>query len=214
MVHPAYSSLATRPRSLAHVFGVGGTGDGIDFARIGGILGLASGILGFVVGIVLIVSGMIEVVGGLLGVITSGLLGIVAGGVLGVVLGGVVGAVDTDIFLRDWNFRGSLSVVMKRAADRDAGLAASNLTATVSWRIMRVASGLMPRAAGRRWLAEAESFLFEAPGGHRRRAIHNYLLTAPPVIAMSWTRAMTRRTRLSGREPTAGQNNASGDPRS
>ena len=180
---PAYSSLVRPPRSLvsvlARLFGVGGTGDGIDFARVGATFGLVSGILGFVVGILAIVSGMVGVVGGMLGVVSSGLLGIVAGGVLGVVLGGAVGAVGTGIFLRDWNFRGSFSALMRRVADGDAGLAASSPAATVSWRVMRVTSGLMPRAAGRRWLAEAESFLFEAPAGHRHRAIRNYLLTAP-----------------------------------
>lgn len=215
---PAYSSLVRPPRSLASVlarlFGVGGTGDGIDFARAGAILGLVSGILGFVVGILAIVGGMLGVVGGMLGVVASGLLGIVAGGVLGVVLGGAVGAVGTGIFLRDWNFRGSFSALMKRVAGRDAGLAASSPAAPVSCRVMRVTSGLMPRAAGRRWLAEAESFLFEAPAGHRRRAIRNYLLTAPLVITMGWTRALTRRTRLTGSKTTTGESNASGDPRS
>ena len=113
-------SPARRPRSLvnvlAHVFGVGGTGDGIDFARVGGTLGLVSGILGLAVGILGIVSGVLGVVGGVLGVVTSGLLGIVGGGVLGVVVGGAVGAVGTGIFLRDWNFRGSFSVLIRRAA--------------------------------------------------------------------------------------------------
>jgi hypothetical protein len=213
---PAYSSLVRPPRSLvsvlARLFGVGGTGDGIDFARVGATLGLVSGVLGFVVGILAIVSGMVGVVGGMLGVVSSGLLGIVAGGVLGVVLGGAVGAVGTGIVLRDWNFQGSFGALMKRVAGGDAGLAASSPAAAVSWRVMRVASGLMPRAAGRRWLAEAESFLFEAPAGHRRRAIRNYLLTAPLVMAMGWIRALTRRTRLTGSKATAGTCNASGDP--
>ncbi len=208
MTLPAYFSLARRPRSLVNVSGIGGTGDGIDFARVGGVLGLVSGVLGFVIGIVLIVNGMIEVVGGVLGVVSSGLLGIVAGGVLGVVLGGAVG---TSIFLRDWNFRGPFSALIMRAAGHDAGPVASSLTATASWRIMRVAAGLMPRAAGRRWLAEAESYLSEAPAEHRCRAARNYLLTAPQVIAVTWASALTRRTRPTGSEPTDRQSNASGD---
>jgi len=149
-------SPARRPRSpvniLAHVFGVGG----IDFGRVGGILGLVSGILGLAVGILGVVSGVLGVVGGVLGVVTSGLLGVVGGGVLGVVVGGAVGAVGTGIFFRDWNFRGSFSVLIRRAAGPDAGPAASSLTATASWRIMRVASRLIPRAAGRRWRGSGE----------------------------------------------------------
>jgi hypothetical protein len=214
MTPPAYPSQARHPSSLTHALGVGGTGDGIDFARIGGVLGLVSGILGFIIGIVSIISGMLGVVGGALGIVTSGVLGVVAGGVLGVVVGGGVGAVGTSIFLRDWDLRGSFSALMNRAAGRDAGPAASTLTTTASWRIMRVASRLMPRAAGRRWLAEAESFLAEAPARNRRQATRNYLLTAPQVIAATWTSALTRRTRPASSEPTDGQSPASDDPRS
>jgi hypothetical protein len=191
MTPPAYSSLASPPRSpvnvLAHVFGVGGTGDGIDFARAGGTLGLVSGSIGFIGGIIAIVSGMLGVIGGALGIVSSGLLGIVAGGVFGVVLGGAVGTIGTSI-----------------------SLAASGLMATPSWRIMRVASGLMPRAAGSRWFEEAESFLSEAPAELRRRAIRNYLLTAPQVIVMSWIRALARRTG----PPAATEGNDNGDSRS
>ena len=38
------------------------------------------------------------------------------------------------------------------------------------WRALSAASRLMPRAAGRRWLAEAESSLFEMAAGERRPA--------------------------------------------
>ena len=216
MTPPAYSSLA-RPRRtpigvLARVFGVDGISDGIDCARVGGLIGLVSGIVGFVGGLIAIVSGVLGVVGGILGILSSGLLGMVAGGVLGVVLGGVVGSIGSGVFVRDWNFRGSFGILRQRTAGCDAGLAVSGLMATALWRIMRVASGLMPPAAGRRWLAEAESFLFEAPAGIRNRAIPNYLLTAPQLIATGWTRALARRSRLTGSEPTARQGNVSGDP--
>jgi hypothetical protein len=213
MAPPAYSSPERPPRSLtnvlARVFDVGGSGDGIDFARVGGVLGIASGILGFVVGQIAIAIGMLGVVGGVFGVVATGVFGVVTGGVLGVVVGGAVGPA---IFLRDWNFRGSFSALVRRAADPDAGPAASGLMVTPSCRMMRVASGLMPRAAGRRWLEEAENFLLEAPIGFRRRVIRNYLLTAPLVIAMSWTSALARRTRLTVGRPTDRQGNASGDP--
>jgi hypothetical protein len=209
---PTYPGTAERFRSLAYLLGFGGSGDGIDFARVGGILGIVSGIVGFVVGIISIVSGMLGIVGGILGVVASGILGIVAGGILGIVVGGVVGTVGTGIFFRDWNFRKSFSDLIHRAADRDAGPAASSLTAMASWRILRAASRLMPQAAGRRWLAEAGSFLSEAPVRDRRRAARNYLFTAPQVIAATWTSALTRRTRPTGSEPTDKERHASGDP--
>jgi hypothetical protein len=41
------------------------------------------------------------------------------------------------------------------------------------------AAMLMPPAEGRRWLAEAESFLAEAPPALRRGAIGSYLASTP-----------------------------------
>ena len=61
----------------------------------------------------------------------------------------------------------------------------------------------MPPAAGRRWLAEAESFLAEAPPALRRDAIGSYLTGAPQVIAMSWASALARQARLTGRGPVS-----------
>jgi hypothetical protein len=72
---------------------------------------------------------------------------------------------------------------------------ADGLMARAGWRIMRAAAWLMPRAAGRRWLAEAASSLFEASPGQRRRVVRSYLLTAPRVIAESWAGHLTRRIR-------------------
>jgi hypothetical protein len=209
MVLSVLPSPARLPKNLVHIFGAGHTADGIDFALVGGIIGLVSGIIGFVVGMVGLVSGILGVVGGIPGVAASGLLGVVAGGVLGVVVGGAVGP---GIFLRDWNFRRSLSIPVSCAAGHDASPAASNATTTASWRIMRLASGLMPRAAGRRWLAEAVSCLTEAPAEYQRRAARNYLVTAPQVIAVTWTSALTRRTQPTGSEPTDRQSNGSGEP--
>ena len=61
------------------------------------------------------------------------------------------------------------------------------------WQAMRLAAHLMPRDAGRRWLAEADSFLFEVPPPRRGTALRNYLLTSPAVIAASWTGALAAR---------------------
>jgi|SRR5208282_4588582 len=214
MAPPAYSSPAGPSRNLvdalARVFGIGGTGAGIDFAAAGCLIGIVSGLIGLIVGLIGIVSGMIGVVGGVLGVIASGLLGVIAGGVLGVVAGGAVGA---GAVWRDWSFRGSFSVFATRAGGRDAMPAASRLMAKASPRIMWVASGLMPRAAGKRWLEEAQSYLFEAPREHRSRTTRNYLLTAPQVIVVSWTYVLARRIRLTRGKAETGQSNSSDDPR-
>jgi len=181
------------PPILARVSGVVGGGDDIDFAAAGGVTGLISGIVGLVVGLVGIASGVIGIVGGVFGVITSGILGIVAGGVLGVTAGGALGASG---MLRGRSFRGSFQASIACAVRGDAGSTASGVAATASWPVMRLAAGLMPRAAGRRWLEEAESFLSEAAAEDWRQAPHNYIATAPQVIILSWITVLTRRIRL------------------
>ena len=87
---------------------------------------------------------------------------------------------------------------LRRASGRGAIPAVSGPVAGAAWRAMRAASRLMPRAAGSRWLAEAESFLYEAPPAQRRRAIRNYLANAPRVIAASWAGRLVRRIRPAG----------------
>jgi hypothetical protein len=198
MAAPAYSSPTGLPRNLvgalARVFGIGGTGAGIDFAAAGGIIGLASGIIGLIVGLIGIAEGVIGVIGGVLGIVTGGVLGIIAGGVLGVVARGAVG---TGIILRNWSLPGSFGVFTMRAGGCDAGL----LMATAPSRTMRVASAFMPGAMGRRWIEEAQIYLFEAPAEQRSQAARNYLLTAPQVIAVSWTAVLVQRIRLARGEP-------------
>ena len=66
---------------------------------------------------------------------------------------------------------------------------------------MRLAARLMPRAAGRRWLAEASNFLAEAPAALQRGAIHSYLANAPQVIAVSWAVEAASRIRVTGDGP-------------
>jgi hypothetical protein len=61
-------------------------------------------------------------------------------------------------------------------------------------RVLRAVARLMPRAAGRRWLAEAESVLFEMPAARRGRAIRSYLCSAPRLAGMMWARRLRRRT--------------------
>jgi hypothetical protein len=60
---------------------------------------------------------------------------------------------------------------------------------------LRAAARLMPTTAGRRWLAEAESLLFEMPAAQRRKALRSYLLSAPRLLALLWTRELSRRAR-------------------
>ena len=60
--------------------------------------------------------------------------------------------------------------------------------------VLRAVARLMPRAAGRRWLAEAESLLFEMPAARRGRAVRSYLCSAPRLAGMMWARRLRRRT--------------------
>jgi hypothetical protein len=59
----------------------------------------------------------------------------------------------------------------------------------------------MPPAAGRRWLAEAASFLAEAPPALRHGAIRSYLIGAPQVITVSWAGYLAGKARLTGSGP-------------
>jgi hypothetical protein len=45
--------------------------------------------------------------------------------------------------------------------------------------VLRTMARLMPADAGRRWLAEAESLLFEMPAGQRGQAVRSYLGPRP-----------------------------------
>jgi len=53
---------------------------------------------------------------------------------------------------------------------------------------------LMPASAGRRWLAEAESVLFELPSGRRAKAVRSYLRSAPRLAVMMWAHRLISRT--------------------
>jgi hypothetical protein len=60
--------------------------------------------------------------------------------------------------------------------------------------VLRAAARLMPRAAGRRWLAEAESLLFEMPARQRGKAVRSYLRSAPRLALMMWAHRLRSRT--------------------
>ena len=69
------------------------------------------------------------------------------------------------------------------------------------WRTLAVVSRLMPAPAGRRWLAEAQSLLAELPAARRGAAVRSYLLSAPRLAVMMWTRQILRRLRPGPRRP-------------
>ena len=90
--------------------------------------------------------------------------------------------------------RGLLSRMVRHAA-RGGCPAGAGWMADTGWRVMWLAARLMPPAEGRRWLAEAESFLAEAPPALRRGAIGSYLTSTPQVITVSWAGVLTQRAR-------------------
>jgi hypothetical protein len=69
------------------------------------------------------------------------------------------------------------------------------------WHTLAVVSRLMPRTAGRRWLAEAQSLLAEVTATQRGAAVRSYLLAAPRLAVMMWTRQILRRARPGPRRP-------------
>lgn len=60
---------------------------------------------------------------------------------------------------------------------------------------LRAVARLMPTAAGRRWLAEADSVLSEMDAGRRGQAVRSYLLSAPRLAVMMWAGELSRRAR-------------------
>ena len=93
------------------------------------------------------------------------------------------------------------SMMPWRAAGNDA--ASTGMAARAGWRAMQIVARLMPPAAGRRWLGEAESFLFEAPPRLRRDALASYVAGIPKVITLSWAAVLTRHRRPAGRGPAS-----------
>jgi hypothetical protein len=96
--------------------------------------------------------------------------------------------------VRDRRDGGSLG----RGLDRDAGRAPRQVGERPVWRAV---ARLMPPAAGRRWLAEMDSLLFEITAEQRRNAVHSYLLSVPRLLVMTWASELSRRARPRFRRP-------------
>lgn len=70
---------------------------------------------------------------------------------------------------------------------------------------MRVSAWLMPGAAGRDWLAEAWSVMFEAAPDARRSIERSYLLAAGQVLVMAWAAALMGQLRARRTGPSGGR---------
>jgi hypothetical protein len=100
--------------------------------------------------------------------------------------------------VRSRDGRGRGSGLSGRGREGDDGPARQ---AAQQWRLLVMASRLMPGPAGRRWLAEAESLLSEIAADRRGPAVRSYLLSAPRLAGMMWAREAQRRARLGPRRP-------------
>jgi hypothetical protein len=100
--------------------------------------------------------------------------------------------------LRKGSGRGQDSGLSGHSRDDDDG---SAVEAVHRSRTLAVVSRLMPAAAGRRWLAEAESLLAEVTADRRAAAVRSYLLSAPRLAVMMWARQVLRRLRPGPRRP-------------
>ena len=69
------------------------------------------------------------------------------------------------------------------------------------WRTLTAVARLMPRSAGRRWLAEAESLLSEIAPARRSAVLRGYLVSAPGLAAIMWAHQVQRRMRFGPRRP-------------
>jgi hypothetical protein len=94
--------------------------------------------------------------------------------------------------------RGRVSGLGGRGRDDDDGPGGA---AAHRWHLLVMVSRLMPRSAGRRWLAEAESLLSEITAARRGAAIRSYLLSAPGLVVMMWARKALRQARPGPRRP-------------
>jgi len=83
----------------------------------------------------------------------------------------------------------------RAAGDRFDGLVAYR------WHGLVIVSRMMPGPAGRRWLAEAESVLWEIAADQQATAVRSYLLSGPRMAAVMWAYAGLRRVRPGSRHP-------------
>jgi hypothetical protein len=105
--------------------------------------------------------------------------------------------------------RAGRPLVLRKGSGREGGLSGRGRDdaygpageAAHPWRTLVMMSRLMPRAAGRRWLAEAESLLAEVEAARRAAVVRSYLLSAPRLAVMMWARQALRRVRPGPRRP-------------
>jgi hypothetical protein len=83
----------------------------------------------------------------------------------------------------------------RTAGDRFGGLVAHR------WHGLIVVSRMMPGPAGRRWLAEAESVLWEIAAAQHSTAVRSYLLSGLRVAAAMWVYEGPRRVPPGPRHP-------------
>jgi hypothetical protein len=119
----------------------------------------------------------------------------VVGGGVGV--GGVVAVVTGAVGVVDRKARG---LVRRRGGGRvragAGGGAGRSFVPLGWWRVLCVVSWVMPRGAGRRWLGEAESFVFEVAAEGRWAVLRSLMLSAPETAAVMWWGEVSRRVRL------------------
>jgi hypothetical protein len=96
------------------------------------------------------------------------------------------------LVLRKGSGRGRDSGLSGRGREDDGGPADK---AVHRWHTLAVVSRLMPASAGRRWLAEADSLLAEVTAARRGAAVRSYLLSAPRLAVLMWTREALRQAR-------------------
>jgi hypothetical protein len=99
---------------------------------------------------------------------------------------------------RGWGSRRRGRGLILRGREDDDGPAGA---APHRWRILAIVSRLMPRQAGSRWLAEAESLLAEIAPARRGAAVRSYLLSVPRLAVMMWAREVLRRAWPGPRRP-------------
>jgi hypothetical protein len=84
---------------------------------------------------------------------------------------------------------------------RVAGDRSDTMTSPGRWPGLVMVSRLMPGPAGRRWLAEAESVLWEIGTARRAAAVRGYLLSGPRLAAVMWVYEGLRWLRPGPRHP-------------
>jgi hypothetical protein len=99
---------------------------------------------------------------------------------------------------RGWGSRRRGRGLTLRGREDDDGPAG---VAAHQWHVLDAVSRLMPRPAGSRWLAEAESLLAEIAPARRGAAVRSYLLSVPRLAVMMWAREVLRRAWPGPRRP-------------